>query len=92
MTIKSNGAYPPEIQKAVAGLKAGDVPQPVREINSFYVIQIAEVAGQKLNEVREDILQAIRADRTQAKIAELEQRFHATILRPDYFYAPGSGK
>lgn len=43
MTIKSTGPYPPEIQKAVAGLKVGDIPDPVRQVGSFYVIKIAEV-------------------------------------------------
>lgn len=92
MTIKSNGSYPPEIQKAVNGLKAGDVPEPVRQTNTFYVIQIVEVTAQSLNDSREDIVQNIRADYTQTYLQELQKRFRPQIVRPDYFVQPGPGK
>jgi len=92
MTIKSTGPYPPELQKAVAGLKAGDIPDPVRQVASYYVIQIAEVTAQPLNDVREEILQTIRAEYTQTFIAELQKRFRPQIVRPDYFTQAGPGK
>jgi peptidyl-prolyl cis-trans isomerase C len=92
ITIKSNGSYPPEIQKAVVGLKAGDVPDPVRLVGSFYVIRTVEVTAAPLNDAREDILQTIRADRTQAYLEGLQKRFRTEIVRPDYFFQPASGK
>lgn len=92
MTIKSTGPYPPEIQKAVAGLKVGDIPDPVRQVGSFYVIKIAEVTSQPLNDVREDIVQTLRAEYTQTFIAELQKRFRPQIVRPDYFTQAGPGK
>jgi peptidyl-prolyl cis-trans isomerase C len=84
--VKQNSMYTPEIKKAVFALKPGEVTDPIRQSDCFYVIRVTEITAQPLNDVREDIIHNIRTLHTQQYVNELLTRFKPQILRPDYFY------
>ncbi len=84
--VKQNSMYPTEIKKAVFAMKPGEVSDPIRQSNCFYVIRVTEVAAQPINEVREDIIHTIRTMHVQQYVEELRAKFRPQILRPDYFY------
>jgi peptidyl-prolyl cis-trans isomerase C len=83
--VKQNSMYPPEIKKAVFAMKAGDVSDPVRQSNCFYVIRVTDITAQPLNQVREDIIHVLRTLHTQEYVQQMLAKYKPQILRPDYF-------
>lgn len=68
----------PEVQRAVAGLKAGEVAGPVKTAQGFHFIKLLEAKPERqltLDESRATLVQALRARRAQ----ELQQKFLADL-------------
>jgi peptidyl-prolyl cis-trans isomerase C len=84
--VKANSMYPPEFKKAVFAMKPGEVSDPIRQPNCFYVIRVTEIAAQPLNEVREDIIHTIRTLHVQQYVDDLGAKLKPQILRREYFY------
>lgn len=67
-----NGDYPPmrstdplpePVKKAVFSLKPGEITEPIRQANGFYVFKLEGVDAKPLAEVREQIVNQIRQER-----------------------------
>lgn len=84
--VKPNSMYPAEIKKAVMAMKAGEVSDPIRQTNCFYVIRVGEVSAAPINDVREDIIHTLRTLHTNQYVQELQTKLRPQIVRPDYFY------
>ena len=83
--VKQTSNYPEDIKKVVFAMKPGQISDPVRQSNSFYVIRVLEVSAQPINEVREAIIHQIRSAHVQQYVEGLRARFKTEIVRPDYF-------
>jgi hypothetical protein len=85
-TIKGTStSYPDQIKKAVLGLKAGEVSDPVQLPGAYYIIRVDEKTLQSINEVREPIIQEIRQQHLGDFITALRKRFAPQILKPEFF-------
>ncbi len=91
-TVKADSPFPEDIKKAVAALKPGEVSEPVRQGNAFYIIRVEEKSTQTLNEVREPINQTLRQEYLGKYLTELRQRFAPKIEKPEFFLQLNAGK
>lgn len=83
--IKQNSAYPEDLKKAVLASKPGEVSDPVRQSNVFYIIRVEEKSTQPLSEVRQAIMSDIRQSHVNEWVAGLRKRFMPTIEKPEFF-------
>jgi peptidyl-prolyl cis-trans isomerase C len=84
-SVKPNSMYPADVKQAVFALQRGEISNPLRQPTCFYVIRVMEVTTQPLNEVREDIIRALRSEHTSQYINEMRARFKPQIVRQDAF-------
>jgi peptidyl-prolyl cis-trans isomerase C len=88
--MKQSSTYPEPIKAAVFGLKAGEVSQPVRQPNGFYLIRVDEVIVQPLQEVATEIYQTVKQERLNAYIKSLQSQYQVKVENPAYF-SPQAG-
>lgn len=83
--VTRENSFKQEIKDAVFGLKDGDVSDPVKSGNFFYIIKIKERAVQPLGNVREAIVQELKQRHFTEFMNDLTKRFKPEILRSDFF-------
>lgn len=83
--IKSTSSFAQDIKKAVFDLKVGEVSEPLRQANSYYIIRLESKSVQPLIEVGSAIQKEIRDDYMNAYMNDLNKRFTPQVLRPDFF-------
>jgi parvulin-like peptidyl-prolyl cis-trans isomerase-like protein len=87
--VKATSSYPDEIKRAVLALKPGDVSDPVRQPNGFYIIRVEETSVQPVGEVTEPIIQEIRQSHLNDFMNNLTKRFEPAIENQQFFDQPG---
>ena len=83
--IKHNSAYPEPIKTAVFALKPGEMSQPIRLPNGFYLVRLEELNSQPYDEVNPQIIQEIRQERFQAWAKELQSQYDIKVENASYF-------
>jgi len=83
--MKQSSTYPEPIKAAVFGLKAGEVSQPVRQPNGFYLIRVDEIIVQPLQEVATDIYQTVKQERVNDYVKTLQSQYQVKVENPAYF-------
>ena len=83
--IKHNSPYPEPIKNAVFALKGGEVSEPVRQPNGFYLIRADEVSSQPFDEVSTEILKEIRQKRFNDYMKGLQDEYKVKVENPAYF-------
>ncbi len=83
--MKQSSTYPEPIKAAVFGLKPGEVSQPVRQPNGFYLIRVDETIVQPLQEVANEIYQTVKQERVNAYIKNLQSQYQVKVENPAYF-------
>jgi len=87
--VKPASSYSDDIKRAVFALKPGEVTDPVRAPNGFYIIRVDEKSVQPLSEVTESIIQEIRQNHLNDFMTNLTKRFDPTIENQLFFLQPG---
>jgi len=87
--VKPNSSYSDDIKRAVLALKPGEVSDPVRQPNGFYVIRVEERTVQPVDDVTEPIIQEIRQNHLNEFMTNLTKRFDPTIENQQFFTQPG---
>jgi hypothetical protein len=83
--VTRDNSFKQEIKDAVFALRDGDVSDPVKSGNFFYIIKIKERAVQPLGNVRETIVQELKQKHFTDFMNDLTKRFKPEILRTDFF-------
>ena len=83
--IKTTSSFAPEIKKVVFDMKKGDISDPVRQANSFYIIRLEDVTVQPLSDVLPSIVKEIRDNHQNEYLTDLNKRFTLQVVRPEYF-------
>ncbi len=83
--MKQSSTYPEPIKAAVFGLKAGEVSQPVRQPNGFYLIRVDEIITQPFQDVSSDIYQTVKQERLNDYIKGLQLQYQVKVENPAYF-------
>ncbi len=84
-TISHNSPYPEPVKTAVFALKEGQVSEPVKQANGFYLIRLESVTTQPFDEVRTQINEELRQTHLNEWIKGLQTRFAVKIDNPAYF-------
>ncbi|HEY6390937.1 MAG TPA: peptidylprolyl isomerase [Bryobacteraceae bacterium] len=86
--MKPSSTYPEPIKAAVFGLKQGEVSEPVRQPNGFYLIRVDEIIVQPLQEVATEIYQQIKTERLDDYNKKLQLQYQVKVENPAYFSPP----
>jgi len=87
-TIRRGDPIPEEVKTAIFGLKAGGVSDPIKQGQGFFVIKVDELGMQKLAEVHDQLLAAMKQERFQEWMAGVQKQFEVTIVNEAYFGKP----
>jgi parvulin-like peptidyl-prolyl isomerase len=95
-TLRQNDNVPDAIRSAVFQLKQGEITDPVRQPNGFYVLQAAEVGYRPLNDVLSEIYGLVRQQKFQQWMERTNQENKVTFPTPAFLgslpIAPTPGK
>lgn len=89
LPIKSTSAFAPELKKAVFAMKTGDISDPVRQGNGFYIVKLEDMKSEALNDVRSTIITEMRNQHLQDYMKGLDAKFRPEIKEPEFFVQPG---
>ena len=83
--IGRGGAYPEEIKKAVFGLKAGEVSEPIKQRNGYYLIKVESVAKQNYKDVRTEIYEELKGAAFGVWFKDVQTKNQVKIENADFF-------
>jgi len=86
--VNINSSYSAEVKKAVLALKAGEVTDPLRQSNAFYIIRVEEKTIQPMGDVANSINEEIRGAHLNEWLAEVNKRFEPTVKSVEFFTQP----
>jgi peptidyl-prolyl cis-trans isomerase C len=89
-TLRSTDNLPDAIRTAVFALKAGEVSEPVKQPNGFYLFRADEVAAQPLAAVQEEVLNELKQAHFKQWMDEVTHDLNLKIQNEAYF-TEGSG-
>lgn len=58
--IARTAPIPPDAKKAIFGAKAGEITEPVRMPNGYYIFRVEEIVTPPLDQVRDTLIQQVR--------------------------------
>jgi parvulin-like peptidyl-prolyl isomerase len=83
--IKRNSKLPDDIKNAIFALKPGQVSEPLRQPNGFYLVKLEDLSVEPLNEVSAKIDEMLKQQRFQAWMESVQKRFEIKVEDPDFF-------
>lgn len=83
--LKRSSAYPEAIKKAVFDLKPGQISQPLRQPNGYYLIRLEEVKTLPYEEVRTQIYDEMKRKDFNEWMQGLQKRYEVKVENPDFF-------
>jgi len=86
--IRRNSKMPDEVLKAIFALKAGEVSQPIKQANGFYLLKVDEFSKQTFDEVSNKIFEQMKGDMVRAWIDGINKRFTVKVEDSDFFSRP----
>ncbi|HLG99687.1 MAG TPA: peptidylprolyl isomerase [Bryobacteraceae bacterium] len=83
--IKHNSAYPEPVKAAVFALKPGELSQPIRLPNGFYLIRLEQMISPPFDEISTQLLQDMKQERFQDWMKSLQSQYTIKVVDPAYF-------
>jgi peptidyl-prolyl cis-trans isomerase C len=83
--LKRTSPYPEDIKKAVFALKPGQVSEPLRQPNGYYLIRLEELKAQPYEEVRTQIYEEMKQKEFGDWMQALQKRYDVKVENPAYF-------
>jgi peptidyl-prolyl cis-trans isomerase C len=87
-TIRKSDNVPDAIRTAVFSLKAGEVSEPVRQPNGFYLFRAEEIGTRTFQQVQMDIYEQARQAKSQAWMAKLNESINFKVEDEKFFTPP----
>jgi peptidyl-prolyl cis-trans isomerase C len=87
--VTPTSSFSDDFKKSILALKQGEISDPLKQPNGFYIVRVEEKSVQALNSVREPIIQELRKTHLDEFMKELSSRYQPSVLRPDFFLQPG---
>lgn len=88
-TIRRTDNLPEGIRAAIFSLKTGEVSEPVKQPNGFYLFRAQEISAQPYSEVQEEIIKELKQARFKQWMDEAVSSLNFKIQNED-FVGPGS--
>ena len=89
-TIHSTDKLPDPIRSAIFALKTGEVSQPVKQPNGFYLFRAEEVTAQPLTEVQAEILNELKEAHFRQWMEDTSRSLNLQIQNQGYFLEGGA--
>ena len=89
--IQRSDNLPPEILKAIFGLKQGEVSDPVRTTSGFYLYRMEELTVEPYEQAKDNIFIQIQQLKFQKWYQEVRKTVEVKITKPEFFNPPSSG-
>ena len=87
--ISPTGTYSDDFKKPILALKQGEIGDPIRQSNGFYIVRVEEKSVQPLNSVRDPIVQELRKAHLDEWMKEKTSGFQPSVVKPEFFLQPG---
>ena len=92
-TLRSSDNIPDAFRAAVFALKKGEVTQPLKQPNGFYLLRAEEVTVRPLSEVRDEIYNELRNTRSDQWLRGQDREAKVEIVEPSFITgAPAPAK
>ena len=88
--LRSSDNLPDAIRTAIFALKAGEVSQPVKQPNGFYLFRAEEVTSQPLAEVHETVLNELKQAHFKQWMDEVGRSLNLKVANEAYFTEGGA--
>lgn len=85
--IHQTDAVPDAIKQVIFSLEAGEVSQPIRQPNGFYLFRVEKTGTLPLEDVLQQLMRDAKAARFQEWFDSVRNSIDITYERPDYFDA-----
>ncbi len=86
--IRRNDNLPEPIRNAVFALKAGEVSQPVRQPNGFYLFRAEEVTTRAFQQVRDEIFNEVKQLHFKQWMDQTEKALNVKYVNEAFFNQP----
>jgi peptidyl-prolyl cis-trans isomerase C len=83
--MKPDSGYPEAIKTAVFALKQGEVSDPIKQPNGFYLIRAEEINQKSFNDSVMQIIQVEKQTKFQEWLKGMQAQYSVKIENPDYF-------
>jgi peptidyl-prolyl cis-trans isomerase C len=83
--IKRGDRLPDAIKQAVFSLKLGQISDPVRQPNGYYIFRLQELTPQAFDEVKEAISSELKNLRLREWLDANAKSVELKVERPDFF-------
>jgi hypothetical protein len=87
-TLRSSDNIPDAFRAAVFALKKGEVTEPLKQPNGFYLLRAEEVTVRPLSEVRDEIYNDLRNLRSDQWLRGMDREAKVQIVNPAFLGAP----
>jgi len=89
-SFASTDKLPESIRSVVFGLKTGEVSEPVRQANGFYIFRAESVSQKPLSEVNSQIITELKNAHLKEFLDATTKSLNITIENEQYFSAPAA--
>lgn len=86
--VNVNSSYSADVKKAVLALKVGEITDPLRQSNAFYIIRVEQKTIQPMSELTVSISEEIRGAHLNQWLADVSKRFEPTVKSVEFFTQP----
>jgi parvulin-like peptidyl-prolyl isomerase len=83
--IRRGDNIPQDIKTTIFALKPGDISDPVRQPNGFYILKVDERSTQAFKDVQPQLAQEIKQERYQQWMQGLQKQFEVSIENQAFF-------
>ena len=83
--IKRGSSYPDAVKNAVFALQAGQVSEPVRQPNGFYLIKVDQYNQEPFDDVSMQITQEIKQQRFNEWVSGMQAQYKVKVENSGYF-------
>ena len=82
---RTSRQYADAVKNRIFALKPGEVSEPIRQTNAFYIVRTDKLEPIPYTDVRDEIFQQIRQQRFNEWVEALRKQFRVTIDDPGFF-------
>jgi peptidyl-prolyl cis-trans isomerase C len=83
-TLRSSDNIPDAFRAAVFAMKKGDVSEPLKQPNGFYLLRAEEVTVRPLSEVRDEIYNDLKSTRSDEWLRGMDRDAKVQIVNPAF--------
>jgi peptidyl-prolyl cis-trans isomerase C len=83
--IKRGSSYPDAVKNAVFALQAGQVSEPLRQPNGFYLIRVDQFTMEPFDDVHTQIFQEVKQQRFNEWVSAIQAQYKVKVENPAYF-------